>query len=283
MSIISFSKYHSAGNDFILIDDRALFFDSSLVPSLCRRQFGIGADGVILLQPTTKADFRMRIFNADGSEAASCGNGLCCLTRFIFDLGGQKENYLIATQDQMVEVHIQEGVVSLRLNPKSQSDFRGPLMECKAAIQNPKSRSDFRGPLMKCKAALHLGEVYFVDTGVPHVVVFVPNVAQVDVAEEGALIRWHPDFEPEGTNVNFAQVNEDGSITCRTFERGLEKESLACGTGAAAVAFIASHIYQMAASIPIHFPGGMIEVEVSDSIIIKSRPVKVFEGIYINS
>lgn len=249
MSNLTFVKYHGAGNDFILIDDRASFFNSTLVPSLCHRHFGIGADGVILLQNDSIADFRMRIFNNNGSEAESCGNGLRCLMKFIAHLGLPQKPYRIATANRIVE-----------------ASFVGE----KVAIQ--------MGPARNVKQ-LYIGEreVHFLDTGVPHAVIFVPDVQKIDLMNEGASLRHHSAFQPRGANVNFASLQSDGSIRVRTFERGLEAESMACGTGAVAVGVIAAR--ELPNPIRICFPGGEIEVFIEDSgVRMVGDAIQVFEG-----
>jgi diaminopimelate epimerase len=246
MSTLSFVKYQGAGNDFILIDDRALHFDPTRVPTLCHRKYGIGADGVILLQN----DLRMRIFNSDGTEAESCGNGLCCLMQFLLHLGLPKKRYSIATGTRRVEVEFEGDLVSVNMGKPT----------------NVKQ-------LYICG-----NEVHSLDTGVPHAVVFVADVQAVDLAHAGASLRHHALFQPRGTNVNFAALQSDGSVQVRTYERGLEGESLACGTGAAAVGVIGSHIYRLPNPIQIRFPGGNIDIYVTDEVRMVGKAVRVFEG-----
>lgn len=246
-----FSKYQGAGNDFILIDDRALSFDTTQIPTLCHRKFGIGADGVILLQPSQTADFRMRIFNSDGSEAESCGNGLRCLTRFISDLGLPKSTYRIATQNQIVEASFLANQIKINLGPIPTSTFHSPE------------------------------ELHFLNTGVPHAVLFVPNPEMIDIAQEGSRLRHHSLFQPKGTNVNFAAIQKDGSIHVRTYERGIEGETFACGTGAAAVAVIAHQKHNISSPIQIQFAGGNIEIHLENGqISMVGDATKTFEGFF---
>jgi diaminopimelate epimerase len=246
--MLYFTKFQGAGNDFILIDDRASHFNSNLVHHICHRKFGIGADGVILLQTDAAADFRMRIFNNDGSEAGSCGNGLRCLMKFIADLGMPKRNYRIATGDRVVEAGFQGNKVRVHMG----------------LAQNLKQ--------------LHIGghEVYSLDTGVPHAVVFSPDA---DLKILGPLLRHHAAFQPAGTNVNIADLQHDGSVRVRTFERGVEGETLACGTGAAAVGVIASKKYQLPNPIQICSAGGEIDIYVDGLNVTQvGDAIKVFEG-----
>jgi diaminopimelate epimerase len=245
--MVCFVKYQGAGNDFILIDDRAHSFDQTRVKFLCNRKFGIGADGVILLQK----DLRMRIFNSDGSEAESCGNGLRCLMKFLLHLGFPRKPYRITTGNRIVEADFVGERISVQM---------GAPRDVQQHIIN-----DYT--------------IHSLDTGVPHAVLFVPDVQKVDLATLGAFFRHHPIFQPRGTNVNFAQVQIDGSIRVRTYERGLEGESLACGTGAAAVASIARQIHGLANPIHIHFPGGTLEMHVDETEVrMVGDAIKVFEG-----
>lgn len=247
-----FVKYQGAGNDFILIDDRTFFFDPSQVPALCHRQLGIGADGVILLQDDSQADFRMRIFNKDGSEAESCGNGLRCLLLFLLHLKLPIKAYRIATGQKEVEASYLNGKVSILLSKEKISVKR-----------------------------LYIDgqEIHSLDTGVPHAVLFVPQIDQVNVIQEAPRLRYHPHFQPAGTNVNFAEKRRSG-LYVRTYERGLEAEPLACGTGAAAVAVVASQLFGMRDPIQIICPGGVLEFYVDEGVRMVGPAAKVFEGLW---
>ena len=211
-----FSKYHGAGNDFILIDDRIPFFpaaDCERIRKLCDRRLGIGADGLILLQSSQKADFRMRLFNADGGEPGMSGNGIRCLVSFIHSLGIERDLYRIETGQAVRVCQILDGKVAVSMGPVHVL-HRG----LKLALQHE----------VVSMEVLH--------TGVPHAVVFVDDLDAVDVASKGKEIRHHPHFQPEGVNVNFAMRGAEGHLRMRTYERGVEAETLACGTGAVAVA-----------------------------------------------
>lgn len=223
---LCFSKYVGCGNDFILIDNRLQTFDPGLVPKLCHRHTGIGADGVILLQNDQMADFRMVYFNRDGSEASRCGNGLRCFMQFVRDLGVRKKQ---------IEIRAGEEIL------------RGEYLEDKISIDMGAS-----GPIQK--HIIDEMDVYSINTGVPHAVVFSKEF------ERARLIRQHKLFEPAGTNVNFALFSEKTVIDVRTFERGVEAETLACGTGALAVATVASELQQVKGPFLIRFPGGNIEI-----------------------
>ncbi len=224
---LRFTKYQAAGNDFILIDDRSLSFpvrDFQMIAKLCHRKFGIGADGLILLQPSKKGDFLFRIFNSDGKEAAMCGNGIRCLVHFAYTIGFNKPLCIVETQNSLLSCQLTGSKVS------SSFEYAKP----------------FKPPI---KIGAH--EVHFINTGVPHAVIFVDHLDIPDFHHQAREIRFHSFFQPEGANVNFVSLQPDQSLHCRTYERGVEGETLACGTGALAVATIAHELYQMASPITV--------------------------------
>lgn len=257
MSTLSFVKYQGAGNDFVLIDDRSRSFPSHNQPfiqKLCCRRFGIGADGLLLLSDDFTSDFRMRIFNSDGVEAESCGNGLRCFAQFICDLGFPKKNYRIALENRIVEVWFEKDLVAVDMGP----------------IQN-----------LQMHLSTEIGAVHFVNTGVPHVVHFVPNIHDIDLLKIGFFLRNHSKFQPKGTNVNVASLDPWGNLHARTFERGVEGETFACGTGALAVAFIASEVYGLKMPLEVCFKGGNLIVDKQgDSMHMIGPAVKVYDGIW---
>jgi diaminopimelate epimerase len=216
---LPFSKYSGCGNDFIMIDDRALFFpvkEDALIQKMCHRQKGIGADGVILLQPSQAYDFKMRIFNSDGHEAEMCGNGLRCLAKYMMELEIPEKSYAIETMNQILNVaFIQEQV---------KTSMPAPTFLNKDFTLNI-DRTDY--------------ECTYLDTGVPHLVIFVEDVEGVDVLGLGQKFRFHPFFAPRGVNVNFVEKTSENSLKIRTYERGVENETLACGTGCSAAAAVA--------------------------------------------
>ncbi len=224
---IPFVKYHGAGNDFILIDfcrNCSLTPLPSLARRLCDRRHGIGADGLLLLLPSRSADYRMVILNADGSEPAMCGNGIRCLADYIF----KYHNSLFE-----VAVETQAGIFQCRrVGDEIAVDLGIPTV--------------LHFPIIIDEA-----DVYVVNTGVPHAVLFVEDLEQISVALQGKAIRFHPHFTPGGVNVNFAKVMENGKVALRTYERGVEAETLACGTGAAAAAFAAMKVKQCNGPISI--------------------------------
>jgi diaminopimelate epimerase len=285
--MLKFTKFQGAGNDFILIDDRAGTFplNPSYIQHLCHRNFGIGADGLILVQQASDgADVRMCYFNRDGIEAQMCGNGVRCFGRFLLELG-------LTPKNEKIRVSIHGRIVELF--------YVGERVG--VAMGKPK------------KMTLHVpterGIVHFVDTGVPHIVHFVDSLKETPLHELGPFWRHHPLFAPHGVNVNLAGL-EGGGIRIRTFERGVEGETLACGTGACAVASIAHALYACpggppheglplsrqkavgqskwqefmgrgADPISISCLGGEMEVQVgSEGLFMVGPAVKVFNGIF---
>lgn len=207
----TFYKYQGTGNDFILFDDREKTFnerDEELIAKLCDRRFGIGADGLMLLRNETGYDFRMVYVNADGKPSSMCGNGGRCISRFAADLGiTQKSTIRFLAVDGPHEALIGPHTVKLKM----------------ADVENVEANSEF----------------YFMNTGSPHYVTFSKNPESLDVVGEGRKVRYSDRFHKEGTNVNFAK-EENGSIFVRTYERGVEDETLSCGTGVTAAALAAS-------------------------------------------
>ena len=201
-----FNKYQGTGNDFIIIDNRNKTLkpgNVDLINKLCNRRFGIGADGLILISDHKVYDFEMKYFNSDGKEGTMCGNGGRCAVNFARSIGlADKTTRFIAT-DGVHEAKISDNIVDLKMSD---------VTDIKLIKGN-----------------------YFMNTGSPHYIVFVKNVAETDVFQTGKKIRWFDDFAPGGTNVNFVEVTEKG-IFVRTFERGVEDETLSCGTGSTASA-----------------------------------------------
>ena len=216
--MLRFTKMNGAGNDFILIDNRAgeIDLDRSQIAHLCDRHRGIGADGVLLLElPANRADFRMRYFNADGGEAEMCGNGARCFARFANRVAGAKGKISFETQAGVISAELASTLVTLQMTEPT--DLR---LNVKLPVADENKT------------------VHFINSGVPHVVIPVAKIDDVDVRPEGAAIRHHKMFSPNGANVNFIKKRESNKIAIRTYERGVENETLACGTGIVASALI---------------------------------------------
>lgn len=228
---LEFWKMSGAGNDFIALDNMAGRFPeagrSELFRRWCRRGTGIGADGVLVMEKTagSLSAFRMRYYNADGGEADTCGNGSRCIARFAHMQGVAESRMRFDTKAGPYQATVLAGgEVKLELTPAT--GYREGI-----AIGADPGAADTEWS----------GEVDFIDTGVPHAVMFVPNVARVDVERVGRFLRHHPAFAPTGANVNFVRVRDPRHLEIRTYERGVEGETLACGTGAVAASIVAAH------------------------------------------
>jgi diaminopimelate epimerase len=221
--MIEFTKMNGSGNDFILIDNR----DGSLVPAVgdlvafvqkvCERKVSVGADGLIVIERSAKVDFKWRFFNADGSEVEMCGNGGRCAARFAHLKGIAGERVSFETVAGIIDAEVKGDVVKLRL-----TDPHKLVIDDEIRIGNQKLF------------------VHSINTGVPHVVHFVRDVDAFDVFATGRAIRTHEHYQPAGTNANFASVIDGHTLKVRTYERGVEDETLACGTGSVASALIAA-------------------------------------------
>jgi diaminopimelate epimerase len=219
--MIEFFKMSGSGNDFILIDNRDNVLSvanlEEFVKRVCERKISVGADGLIVIEDSDRADFRWRFFNADGSEVEMCGNGGRCAARFAFILDIAKENLSFETKAGIIDAEVKEDVVKLRLTEP---------YDLKIDYSIPVQDDSY--------------EVNSINTGVPHVVRFVDDLDSYDVFNYGRLIRYHDEYQPAGTNANFVHVIDGNTIRVRTYERGVEDETLACGTGAVASALISS-------------------------------------------
>jgi diaminopimelate epimerase len=219
---INFFKITAAGNDFILIDNRYRLILPQLytvvAQKLCNRKYAIGADGLILLEISNIADFKMKYFNADGSHASMCGNGGRAIAKFAYDLNIVNSKKIIFETDAGIvnaEIIHNDKVKLYIYDP---SDIKSNI---KILVENKNFNIDF------------------INTGVPHAVIFVNNIKEIDVSKYGKLIRYHEQFkENGGTNVNFVEIKNNNTIFVRTYERGVEDETLACGTGITASSII---------------------------------------------
>ncbi len=254
---VNFYKYQGTGNDFVMIDNRTLGLthNRELIERLCHRRFGIGADGLIYLQSKDGYDFEMVYFNSDGNESSMCGNGGRCLIRFAHDLG------IIATQCKFWAIDgehegniLNDGTVSLKMKDVE-------------VIEN--SNGD-----------------YILNTGSPHYVQMVNEVKSLRVVAEAQKIRYNERFKAEGINVNFAQKLSSNELFVRTYERGVEDETLSCGTGVVASAITLSHKSgQMLSTVYIETPGGKLQVSFEPrantycNIFLQGPAVEVFEGV----
>ncbi|NGX57458.1 MAG: Diaminopimelate epimerase [Chlamydiae bacterium] len=224
--VLEFSKYSGCGNDFILVDNRHSHFPSEIpfIQKICARCTGVGADGVILLEESTVAEVKMTIFNADGSEAEMCGNGVRCFLKFLIQLGFPKKTTHIETKERVIEGGFIDDELSVNMG--TPTDIQWNL--------------DIEG---QC--------IHFLNTGVPHAVHFVDDLKSIDVETTGRHIRRHNQFAPKGTNVTFVQVLGPKELLFCTYERGVEAETLACGTGAAAAAYAYGILEEIAPPVTV--------------------------------
>ncbi len=256
---------HGAGNDFILVDDRALTFpasDTAWLAAISTRRTGVGCDGVILIQPSQTADFRMRFFNPDGGEVGMCGNGARCVARLAHEIDAAPVDMSIETASGILSAAVSNDSVCLRLATPT-----GWLMSKTLDLtDNPIAYS-------------------FVDTGVPHVVVEVEELDEYDVQTVGSAIRHHADFAPSGTNANFVTLTGPQSLRIRTYERGVEAETLACGTGIVATALVAGKLDRVTPPVAVTCANNdVLEVDYrlsedgAEDVTLLGPAVHVFEG-----
>jgi diaminopimelate epimerase len=255
---ISFEKYQGTGNDFVIVDNRKKEYaalTASHIRHICDRRFGIGGDGLMLLNEKGGYDFEMRYYNADGREGTMCGNGGRCLVKFAYQLGIHKTVYHFIAADGPHEAEIDtDGIVSLKM-------------------QDVNRVSKFHGD-------------YLLNTGSPHYVRMVGDVMNVDVFKKGRDIRYSKDFEQDGVNVNFVeQLPDEDKILVRTYERGVEDETWSCGTGVTAAALICYHNENGFNDVGVKTLGGTLTVEfdrVDDNhytnIWLSGPAEKVFDG-----
>ncbi len=235
--MLKFSKMNGAGNDFVVVDNRDLTHNltTEQIATLCQRQRGVGADGYLAVEPAeSDADFRMRYYNADGGEAEMCGNGARCFARFVNRLEGGN---LTTTSFETIAGTILAYFIGDEVKIELSKPFD-------LALATELEIADF--------SAL----VHSVNTGVPHAVLFVDDLKDVDINGWGSAVRYHDHFAPAGTNVNFVEVIEPGKIAIRTYERGVEDETLACGTGMVACAIFHHELSGTSGPIQVEVAGG---------------------------
>jgi diaminopimelate epimerase len=252
---MKFYKYQGTGNDFVMIDNRGNSFpknDISLIAHLCDRRFGVGADGLILLENDDQTDFRMVYYNSDGRESSMCGNGGRCIVAFAKKLGIIENQTTFIATDGLHFATIEGDVVSLQMKD----------------VDEVKVNDNY----------------VFLDTGSPHHVEFVEELKGFNVAIQGAKIRFSDLYGASGSNVNFVQQTGNNSFAIRTYERGVEDETLSCGTGATAVAIAMFELGKTTSKeVEIQVQGGELTVSFNktntyNSVFLKGSAQFVFEG-----
>ena len=253
--IIDFYKYHGTGNDFVLIDNRSLFFDKNnleLISKICSRHTGVGADGLILLENHNQYDFKMIYFNSDGKQTSMCGNGGRCVISFAKKLNIINDNVTFLAIDGLHEGIIKDDIIKIKMIKVSNIN------------------------------EVHNG--YLLDTGSPHFVKFCSSVTNINVFDSGRELRNNKEISEDGVNINFTEIIDNSSIKVRTYERGVENETLSCGTGVIA-SVLSAHSKGLVDSnrIKISTLGGELFVSfdfknVYDNIWLEGPAIEVFKG-----
>jgi diaminopimelate epimerase len=257
MNQMNFFKYQGTGNDFIILDNRNwsyIALTTERIRFLCDRRFGIGADGLMLLNPHSGYDFEMKYYNADGRESSMCGNGGRCLVKFAHDMGIVKDEYKFLAVDgpHLAEID-SDGIVSLKM-------------------KDVKEIEEYKGDSI-------------LDTGSPHYVTMVTDVMELDVYHKGMDIRYSSDFAKQGINVNFVEQKRPDEIIVRTYERGVEDETLSCGTGVTASALANYHNESGHNYVKVTTKGGKLTVRFDrtangsfENVWLCGPAMKVFQG-----
>jgi diaminopimelate epimerase len=279
MAELVFTKLQGNGNDFILVDE----FERELIPEELKakfaslytdRRFGIGADGVLFLSNGEKAPLKMRVFNPDESEAEMCGNGIRCLAKYIVDKGYDK--YLIVkgfTKDSF-PVETLAGVIQVSTKYDEEEEFMATIGMPAPKFNRSEIPATGEG---EYKEEILEYTVYAVNTGVPHAVVFVDEVGAVEMAELAPAIRNHHTFLT-GANVNFVEKREENVLHIRTYERGVEAETLSCGTGAMASAAVARKLGMVGDTVHVETAGGPLTVRLGEKNEMEGPARTVFTG-----
>lgn len=229
---IKFQKYQGAGNDFVILDNRNNEFsnlDTEQVKKLCDRHFGVGSDGLMMLNNKAGYDFEMLYFNADGHPGSMCGNGGRCMIRYVYNLGIHTYTYKFWASDGLHEAEVDNHWIRLKMNDVNEIEEHSSYV--------------------------------ILNTGSPHFVKFANDVENIDVVETGREIRYSKKYMPDGINVNFVESTGEDSIFVRTYERGVEDETLSCGTGVTAAALVSAHNPRGFNRVDVKTPGGNLSVE----------------------
>lgn len=278
---IYFTKLHGNGNDFVLINEA----QGTVIPDemkgafarlYCDRRFGIGADGVLFLSGSATSSFRMRLFQPDESEAEMCGNGIRCLAKYIYDAGLARDFCTVETP---------AGEIKLEMKEDEEGQFSAVVSMPTPKFDRTEIPATGTGEYLETIADY---EVYAVNVGVPHAVIFVDEIADIPIDEVAPIIRRHPSF-PEGANVNFVEVAGEDELRIRTFERGIEGETLSCGTGATAAAAVAHHLgypgnttkAPIGTTVEVYTRGGPLTIHLGEKTKMEGPAVSVFTGVIV--
>lgn len=254
---LKITKMSGSGNDFILVDNRAQKIPDdrmvALTRALCRRMVSIGADGMIFIEPSQPYDFKWRFFNADGSEAEMCGNGGRCAARFAYLQGLAGSEMTFETLAGPIQARVEGSKVKLQLTRPADLRLDQSL--------------DLAGRARSFD---------YLNTGVPHTLIWVEDIENADLKGMGPVIRYHDYFQPVGTNVNFVQIKDRGMLLVRTYERGVEGETLACGTGSVAAAAVAFFKNKIRSPVQVRTRGGEIL-----TVYIEGQPGREIKRVYL--
>ncbi len=229
---IKFTKYQGTGNDFVILDNRNNEFsslDTEQIKKLCDRRFGVGGDGLMMVNTKAGYDFEMLYFNSDGKPGSMCGNGGRCMIRFVYNLGMHKYTYKFLASDGEHEGEVDNHWIRLKMHDVNELEEHSSYV--------------------------------VLNTGSPHFVKFATDVENIDVVETGREIRYSKRYMPDGINVNFVEGTGEDSIFVRTYERGVEDETLSCGTGVTAAALVSAHNPRGFNRVDVKTPGGNLSVE----------------------
>lgn len=241
MNKIPFMKLSGAGNDFVIVNNMRQIVDSTdtdfvnFVKKVCQRRMSVGADGMLLVEKADGADFRMRYFNADGGEVETCGNGARCISKFAYLNGIASEQMRFLTNAGIYESEIVGTNVKVRMSDPTDIRLNVPL-----------------------RLADSMHTVGFANSGVPHVVFFVDDPEGIDVFDLGQQTRYHDNFKPAGTNANFIRIQSPELLDIRTYERGVEDETLACGTGSIAAAVVSATLGKVKSPVAVNTASGVV-------------------------
>ncbi len=255
---LQFFKAQATGNDFIIIDafNEPISLNSKQIQLLCDRHFGIGADGILFIHKDEKYDFRMRFFNPDGTKAKFCGNGGRAIVKVAHFLGYIKEKTTFIADDGVHSAYIND-IITLQMTDVNNFFYWEPE------------------------------KAFFLDTGTSHIVKFTKNLKEIDILPQARKIRYHKDFQPEGTNVNFVEIQKE-QIFVRTYEKGVEKETLSCGTGVVASALAYYLQTNRKPPIKILTKGGQLQVsfvynpskKIFTNVLLKGEAKILFKGLW---
>jgi diaminopimelate epimerase len=271
---MKFYKYHGTGNDFIVIEERNENFipDEKKTQSLCDRNFGVGSDGLLLLKNHEKYDFEMQFFNPDGSEATFCGNGARCIVAFANFLKIIDKKATFLAKDGEHSAYFNNNDVVLKMIDTDSVGSR------QLAVDSSQSS------VFSWQSVIDSEELFYLNTGTHHVVKFVDDVDAINIMTDASKIRYHEDYAPHGTNVNFVQEC-NGFLKIRTYEKGVEKETLSCGTGVVASALVyASLSENNITKIEVKAKGGDLKVSFQkknngfENVYLQGNAVQIFEG-----